>query len=105
MSHHSAQELDQPASDTPPSRFAHWHTRVLSFCLVAFALEIGLFLTIYPWSGTWELNFIPVRLTALLDVWNSPALRAGVSAIGLIDMWIALVEFWRLLHGSPKNRS
>jgi hypothetical protein len=98
-------EVEPSPAAPPPRRFDRWHKRVLSFCLVTFALEIGLFLTVYPWSGAWSLNFLPVRITALLDIWNSPALRAAISAIGLVDMWIALAEFWRLLQPKRPNKN
>lgn len=91
-----------PESERPPAapgRFEHWHRRVLGICLVTFALELGLFLVVYPWTRGWSLNFLPTRWTALLDVWMSGALRSAVSAVGLVDLWIAGAEFVRLIRG------
>lgn len=83
----------------PPTRFERLHRRVLGICLVTFALELGIFLVIYPWTRGWALNFLPVRIgsSSFLDVWMSSYFRAAVSALGLVDVWIAGTEFWRLV--------
>jgi hypothetical protein len=101
QSAHEAESSVDTAQPPVSSRFERWHRRVLSICLVTFALEVGLFLVIYPWTRGWSLNFIPVRVNELVDIWMSYSLRAAVSALGLIDMWIAGTEFWRLLK--PKS--
>jgi hypothetical protein len=91
-------DSEQP-SPSPPNRFERWHRKVLGICLVTFALELGLFLIVYPWTRGWALNFLPVRvgMSGLLDIWMSYSLRAAVSALGVIDVWIAGAEFWRLV--------
>jgi hypothetical protein len=94
------QETKEPANSGPePSRgrLARWHKKVLSLCLVTFAIEIGLFLVLYPWSRHWDLNFIPVRVPELEDLWMNPFFRGAVSGLGLLDVWIAGAEFWKLL--------
>ena len=92
---------EPPTSHLPPNRFERWHHRVLGICLVTFALEVGVFLVIYPWTRGWALNFLPARIEGLVDIWMTTSLRAAVSALGMVDVWIAGAEFWRLLR--PKR--
>lgn len=96
---HSNSSAAPPTLPAPPSRFERLHRKILGICLVTFALELGLFLIVYPWTRGWALNFLPERvgMTGLVDVWMSASLRAAVSALGFIDMWIAGAEFWRMI--------
>jgi hypothetical protein len=85
-----APSTQQPASK--PSRFAKWHRRILGFCMVIFALEIGFFLAVFPWLSNWDQSWIPVHSPRLAEVWMSTYFRAALSALGLLNIWIAAVE-------------
>lgn len=104
---HPDSDAEHPAPSLPPTRFERLHRKVLGICLVTFALELGLFLVIYPWTRGWALNFLPLRVggSGLLDVWMSYSLRAAVSALGVVDVWIAGAEFWRLIKPKPDHNS
>jgi len=94
------------ASPTPskPSRILRWHQRVLGFCLVVFAFELGLFLLVFPWLRSWELNWIPVHSPAFSDLWMSRYFRGFVSGIGLLDIYIACGELIRQLKALFRGR-
>lgn len=74
-----------------------WHRRVLGFCLVIFALELGLFLVVFPWRPEWELNWVPVRFPGLFKLWMNSYIRGLVSGLGLLDVYVALAELYRQL--------
>jgi hypothetical protein len=76
---------------------------MLGFCLVAFSLEIGLFLMLFPWSQWWELNWLPVHSPALAELWLSPYLRGAVSGLGALDLYIAIAELLRLIKSVFKS--
>ncbi len=78
-----------------PSRFLRWHQRVLGFCLVIFAFELGLFLLVFPWLRSWELNWVPVHSPTFSDLWMSRYFRGVVSGLGLLDIYIACGELIR----------
>jgi hypothetical protein len=88
-------------SDTPPetksTRFTRWHRRVLGFCLVIFAFELGLFLLVFPWLRSWNLSWVPVHSPRFADVWMSRYFRGALSGLGLVNMYIAITEFVRQL--------
>src|SRR5579863_493069 len=74
------------------SRFARWHRRVLGFCVAIFALEIGVFLAVFPWLSNWDQSWIPVHSPRFTDVWMSPYFRALLSALGVLNIYIAGIE-------------
>jgi hypothetical protein len=75
-----------------PGRFARWHRRVLGFCTVIFALEIGVFLTVYPWLSNWDQSWVPVHAPRFAAAWVSPYFRAALSSLGLLNIYIAAME-------------
>lgn len=81
-----------PPSATQPSRFARWHRRVLGFCVVIFALEIGVFLAIFPWLSNWDQSWIPVHSPRLATLWMSTYFRGALSGLGLLNIYIAGAE-------------
>lgn len=75
-----------------------WHRRVLAFCLVVFALELGLFLLVFPWRTEWELNYVPVHVPRWSRIWLSSYFRGAISGLGLLNVWVAMSELVRQLR-------
>ncbi len=86
-----------PPPPAKPPRFVRWHSRVLGFFLVIFALELGLFLLVFPWLHAWDLSFIPIHSPRFSKLWNSGYLRGAVSGLGLLNLYIAFAELVRQL--------
>ena len=87
--------MSAPTQTSPtrkPSRFARWHRRVLGFCVAIFALEIGVFLAVFPWLSNWDQSWIPVHSPRFADVWMSPYFRTLLTALGLLNIYIAALE-------------
>ncbi len=93
-----------PPNSSKPSRFLRWHQRVLGFCLVIFAFELGLFLLVFPWLRSWELNWVPVHSPTFSDLWMSRYFRGAVSGLGLLDIYIACGELVRQFKGLFRGR-
>ena len=69
-----------------------------------FALEIGLFLAVYPWTDYWNLNHLPTLILHLWpggqlaspaypnldDFWDQPYFRGAVTVLGALNFWIAI---------------
>jgi len=81
-----------PQSAGKQGKFTRWHRRVLGFCMVIFALEIGVFLVVFPWLSNWDQSWIPVHSPRFANVWVSPYLRAALSGLGLLNIYIAGME-------------
>jgi hypothetical protein len=69
-----------------------WHRRVLTFCFIIFAFEIGAFLLVFPWLSNWNLNWIPIHRPGWTDLWMSPYFRGALSGLGLLNIYVALAE-------------
>jgi hypothetical protein len=95
-------QVENESEEVAHPGFLRWHKRVLAFCVITFALELGLFLVVYPWSHKWEMNFIPIHIEQLRDLWANRFFRGAVSGLGILDLWIAGAEFWRLLRSGRR---
>jgi len=88
-----------PATPPPQAaapRPAHrWYHVAGAAALIAMCTAMGLFLLVFPWSAFWEANAFVLEMPSLQDYWSSPYLRGAVSGLGLLDLFIALVDLVR----------
>lgn len=85
-----------PRYKTQP--FIRWHRRILGLCLVIFAFELGVFLVVFPWLRNWDQSWIPVHSPKLAPIWMSHYFRGALSGIGLLNLYVAVVELFRQLN-------
>ncbi len=79
----------------PPRRHTKWELwkrRITLIVFVLFCLEIGILLTVLPWTRVWTENsllsgFSPIREFLMLGF-----VRGVVSGLGLLDIWMAIAE-------------
>ena len=76
-----------PLPDTPR------RNRILRYCLALFTLEVGLFLIIFPWTDTWLFNYFQDYNALFRDVWEDAYFRGAVSGLGIVNVYLAIVEF------------
>jgi len=72
--------------------------RLISIVSIFFCFEIGLFLVIIPWSELWEGNYLLNYVPALRPIVLHTFFRAGVTALGGIDILIGISELRHLLR-------
>jgi hypothetical protein len=87
-----------PPPTTSSTRFMRWHRRVLGFCLVIFVFELGLFLLVFPWLRSWDLNWVPIHSPRFAELWMNRYFRGALSGLGLLNIYIAVAEFARQLR-------
>jgi hypothetical protein len=90
-----------PLSDTEkPVRPAHrWYHILPALLLIVFCIELGTFLIVFPWTGLWDSNlFSSIRPEwhGWREVWNNAYVRGAISGLGVINLYIALGEIFRL---------
>ena len=66
-----------------------------------FCAEIGLFLVIYPWTQVWESNYLLSLVPQWADIWFSGFFRGALSGLGLLNLYIAGLEIYRLKRFRP----
>ncbi len=69
--------------------------RLLRICFAVFTFEIGLFLLIFPWRDSWTFNYFQGSSQFLETIWDDPYFRGAVSGLGLVNVYLAIVEFLR----------
>ena len=77
-----------------------WQERLAPICFAIFALEIGLFLVIFPWMGSWNATYYKVLSPAVRSIWDDPFFRGALSGLGLVNIYVAFREVTRLLRGA-----
>ncbi len=95
---------DEPAATPNPLPVpagTHWFHRLSSVLFILFCFELGLFLLIYPWTDAWTENYFSVVMPQGIfnewrQLWNNSYVRGGISGLGLVNIWIAIVELFRM---------
>lgn len=97
------EEENQGASPAPvsaaveiPPPLPRWYHKVAAVLLVTFCIEIGFFLLIFPWTDHWETNYFGDVIPLLRPYWDNLYFRGAISGIGVINLYIALLELFRL---------
>jgi len=82
-----------PAPEAPRYRWYHVATALL---FIVFCLELGMFLVIFPWSDAWDHNFFSTLAPEWRIYWDNAYLRGAITGLGLLNVYISLVEIFRL---------
>ncbi|MGA9564224.1 MAG: hypothetical protein WBS19_01755 [Candidatus Korobacteraceae bacterium] len=103
MSHFG--EAPEPGPETPPSgpvlvmpsakspKPPHrWLQRLWLVVFVLFCLEVGIILTVLPWTKLWTDNSLLAPYPAVKEFLNYGFVRGLVSGLGLVDIWMGVVE-------------
>ncbi len=91
-----------PTIEAPvePSR-STWYQKLGILLFITVCFEVGVFLLVFPWMDAWNNNSIAGLAPWTRDVWNSPYFRGALSGLGLINIYISLVEVFRLRRPPP----
>jgi hypothetical protein len=88
-----------PAPDAPAVQDGpryRWYHKVVALIFIVFCLELGMFLVIFPWSDIWDRNLFPTLSPEWREYWDNPYLRGALSGLGILNVYISLVEIFRL---------
>src|SRR6184192_1852134 len=67
-------------------------------CFALFSFEIGIFLVVFPWMDKWSLNYFPGAFPRLEDLWEEPAFKGAVSGLGMVNIYVAILQLIRLFR-------
>src|SRR5712672_1426900 len=74
----------------------HWYHKMSAVIFITFCLEIGLFLLIFPWTDYWPVNYFSTVIPGSSDFWDNMYVRGAVSGLGVLNLYISLIEIFRL---------
>jgi hypothetical protein len=96
-SEESAQSSEHGAGPVALGRPAYrWHHKLFAVSLVVFCLGIGLFLLILPWTPYWEANYFGSLIPQWILYWDNMYVRGAVSGLGVVNIYISMLELYRL---------
>jgi len=79
-----------------PGQHYRWYHKVSALLFVMFCLELGLFLLIFPWTDGWDGNFFSSLIPEWHRYWDNSYVRGAISGLGIINLYICLIEALRL---------
>lgn len=75
-----------------PRRPYRWLHRLWLVVFVLFCLEVGIILTVLPWTKLWTDNPLLLSFPAAKEFLNYNFVRGLVSGLGLVDIWMGVAE-------------
>jgi hypothetical protein len=81
-----------PVLVAPPPSEPIWLKRIKLVIFVLFCIELGMLLTVLPWTKVWTENGILLSYPALREVLRYDFVRGAISGLGLIDIWLGIRE-------------
>ena len=69
-----------------------WKGRITLVVFVLFSLEIGIILTVLPWTRIWTENSLLLGFPRLREFLMYDFVRGLISGLGLIDMYMGIAE-------------
>jgi hypothetical protein len=72
--------------------------RLLRICFAIFTFEVGLFLLVFPWRDSWTFNYFQGSNQWLEYVWDNPYFRGAFSGLGLVNIYLAILELLRIFR-------
>jgi hypothetical protein len=73
-----------------------WYHKIAAILFIVVSFELGVFLLVFPWMRHWEPNYFGTFSPEWYQIWRSAYFRGAVSGVGLVNIYIALVELFRL---------
>jgi len=86
-----------PAKPNKPHR---WLQRLWLVVFVLFCLEVGIILTVLPWTRLWSDNTLLIAFPAFKQMVSHNFVRGLVSGLGLVDIWMGVAEAVSYREGS-----
>jgi hypothetical protein len=73
-----------------------WVHKLGIFLFIIVCFEVGAFLTVFPWTPQWDNNWVANLFPWLRVLWTNSYFRGALSGLGLLNIYISLMEVSRL---------
>src|SRR3954464_14532071 len=80
-----------------------WYHKMAGLFAVIFCFELGVFLLVFPWASDWDLNYFSSLPLWASSVWASPYFRGAISGLGVLNIYVSLIEVFRLRRFSASS--
>ena len=69
-----------------------WQRRLLRISIALFTFEVGIFLVIFPWTQSWDINYFQSVNPTLQSLWHNDSFRGAITGLGLVNLYIACLQ-------------
>jgi hypothetical protein len=76
---------------------------VTRLVLVIFFVEVGLVLTLAPWSAYWDRNYFAETLPAIRALMTNNFVRGAVSGLGVVNLCAAAADLFGMFVSRRNN--
>ena len=98
------ESAEKHQGDAAVSRTTVWLHRLSLIIFVIFCIELGMLLTVLPWTRVWTDNSLLASHPSWRAFVQDDFVRGVVTGLGLVDIWIGI---WEAVHyresGKKKN--
>jgi len=84
--------LVMPSLPPRPGMWERWRRRIFLVVFVLFCLEIGIILTVAPWTPFWTSNSLLLGFPRVREFLMYGFVRGLISGLGLCDIALAVAE-------------
>ncbi len=88
----SGPQLVTQEAPKPPSSVAIWIDRLGLVIRVVFYIELGMLLTVLPWTRFWTSNSLVIDYPRLNEFMQMNFVRGLVTGVGMVDIWVGIWE-------------
>ena len=106
---HSPEDDGPPEAGRPvaapvsvPKPAYRWYHKLSAVLLITLCTYVGLFLALFPWTYLWDINYFSQVAPAWHEYWGNRYLRGAVSGVGVLNIYLAVVEVFRLRRFSKR---
>jgi hypothetical protein len=78
--------------------------RLWTVCFIFLALEVGGFLSVFPWIDAWHLNHFRAFFPSASALWDDAYFRGAVTGLGIANLLVALGQSLHLIRSLRKTR-
>jgi hypothetical protein len=80
----------------PPAPEYRWYHKVAGVAAAVFCFELGVFLLLFPWATQWDVSYGAFLPLWARPIWANPYFRGAISGLGMLNIYIAFLEVFRL---------
>lgn len=74
-----------------------WLMKIGWLAWIILCFELGAFLLVYPWMDGWLQSGVQDWFVGIEDFWMNPYFRGALSGLGLLNIYISLMELFHYL--------
>lgn len=89
-------DVEPSSASEQPKPDYRWYHKLGALLFANFCFLLGVVLIVFPWLEWWDVNYFAGFSPGWRRIWMNPYFRGAMSGVGLMNLYISLVEIFRL---------